>query len=315
MVAGAWEAPRIPGGPSARGRRVRAPRTSASAGWGSLAAPAVAGVFYAQAAWPPQRGESWRHAQPAAPGACPAPGAAVWAVSQQAPAGAQAGGPGLRTEAKTGRPALARAAPTWPRPPGLVERPASASLRQGPPGLSANVDGAPGEGGAPPRGPRRTAAACAAPRAPPLAPAPEAPGLLLVAPLNRQKSAALGRRVASACGLADDRGEQEKRGRVPSMPTRTAGLRDVRHRLRCMSTPQHTRWRRHIARWCSIWVRRWRRRGNFTSVADVRERLLAFMPSCNKTMAKPFKWTYKGRPLTGAGDGLFLPSTTSGSQF
>src|SRR5712691_2102639 len=33
-------------------------------------------------------------------------------------------------------------------------------------------------------------------------------------------------------------------------------------------------------------------RGNFTSVEDLRERILAFIAYCNKTMAKPFKWTY-----------------------
>jgi hypothetical protein len=45
-------------------------------------------------------------------------------------------------------------------------------------------------------------------------------------------------------------------------------------------------------------VRRLLRRGNFTSVEDLRERILAFIAYFNKTMAKPFKWTYKGRPLT-----------------
>ena len=45
-------------------------------------------------------------------------------------------------------------------------------------------------------------------------------------------------------------------------------------------------------------VRRLLRRGNFTSVADVWERILAFIAYFNQTMAKPFKWTYKGRPLT-----------------
>jgi len=45
-------------------------------------------------------------------------------------------------------------------------------------------------------------------------------------------------------------------------------------------------------------VRRLLQRGNFTSVADLRERILAFIAYFNQTMAKPFKWTYKGRPLT-----------------
>lgn len=45
-------------------------------------------------------------------------------------------------------------------------------------------------------------------------------------------------------------------------------------------------------------MRRVLKRGNFTSVEDLRERILAFIAYLNKTMAKPFKWTYKGRPLT-----------------
>ena len=47
-----------------------------------------------------------------------------------------------------------------------------------------------------------------------------------------------------------------------------------------------------------IVVRRLLKRGNFTSVADLQERILAFIAYFNKSMAKPFKWTYKGRPLT-----------------
>jgi hypothetical protein len=39
------------------------------------------------------------------------------------------------------------------------------------------------------------------------------------------------------------------------------------------------------------------RRGSFTSVADLREKLLAFIAYFNEVFAKPFKWTYTGRPL------------------
>jgi hypothetical protein len=33
------------------------------------------------------------------------------------------------------------------------------------------------------------------------------------------------------------------------------------------------------------------KRGNFTSVEDLRERILAFIAYFNTTMAKPFQWT------------------------
>ena len=43
--------------------------------------------------------------------------------------------------------------------------------------------------------------------------------------------------------------------------------------------------------------RRRLKRASFTSVEDLRQRLLAFMDYFNRTMAKPFQWTYTGRPL------------------
>jgi hypothetical protein len=39
-------------------------------------------------------------------------------------------------------------------------------------------------------------------------------------------------------------------------------------------------------------------RGSFTSVADLETKVLAFIDYYNRTMAKPFKWTYQGKALT-----------------
>ena len=82
------------------------------------------------------------------------------------------------------------------------------------------------------------------------------------------------------------------------MQTRAEFLSAASHRLRFLYTPKHTSWLNQIELWFSILVRRVLKRGNFTSVEDLRERILAFIASFNKTMAKPFKWTYTGRPLT-----------------
>jgi hypothetical protein len=246
----------------------------------------------------PHRVEDWRTATPDAPVACTAHVAAVCAVYPQAPAVAQDGGHGIRTEEKTGRPALERAAPPLPRKPGLVERPEDAYRRQGTQGLIAHCDVAPGEVVAPTSGPSRTEEDVAAPLARPIATDPEAPWLFLVDQLHTHTSEALVRLVASACGSTDDLGEKEQRGPWQSRSTRAAFLSDVSHRLRCMYPPKHTRWLNHIERWCSIVVRRLLRRGNCTSVEDLRERILPFIAYCNTPMATPFKWTYKGRPLT-----------------
>jgi putative transposase len=39
------------------------------------------------------------------------------------------------------------------------------------------------------------------------------------------------------------------------------------------------------------------RRGNFLSQADLKTRILDFIGYFNRTMAKPFQWTYKGKAL------------------
>lgn len=50
--------------------------------------------------------------------------------------------------------------------------------------------------------------------------------------------------------------------------------------------------------WFSILVRRLLKRASFTSTADLRQQLLAFIEYFNAHLAKPFKWTYTGKPLT-----------------
>jgi hypothetical protein len=49
--------------------------------------------------------------------------------------------------------------------------------------------------------------------------------------------------------------------------------------------------------WFSILVRKVIKRGNFTSVDDLKRKVLAFIEYYNRTMAKPFKWTYQGKAL------------------
>ncbi len=62
-------------------------------------------------------------------------------------------------------------------------------------------------------------------------------------------------------------------------------MSDVSHRIRFMYTPKHTSWLNQIELWFSILVRRLLKRGNFTSVEDLRERILAFIAYFNPIFA------------------------------
>lgn len=62
-------------------------------------------------------------------------------------------------------------------------------------------------------------------------------------------------------------------------------------------TPTHASWLNQIELFFSILSRRLLRRGIFTSKQDLKTQLLGFIERYNPT-AKPFAWTYAGKPLT-----------------
>jgi transposase len=81
------------------------------------------------------------------------------------------------------------------------------------------------------------------------------------------------------------------------MASRRTFLQNPTHRIRFVYTPKHTSWLNQIELWFSILSRKLLKRGNFISVEDLSQQILAFVEYFNRTMAKPFKWTYKGRAL------------------
>ena len=62
-------------------------------------------------------------------------------------------------------------------------------------------------------------------------------------------------------------------------------------------TPKHASWMNQGEIWLSILVRKVIKRGNFTSIQELKRKVLAFIEYYNRTMAKPFKWTYQGKAL------------------
>ena len=200
----------------------------------------------------------------------------------------------------TGIQALERAAPTKPMQVGRVERREFEYIRHGTRSLMANLEVATGRVVSPSIGPTRTEADWVAHIERTVASDAQAEWIFIVDQLNTHRSCGLVELVKRLCQLeisVDELGLKGKSGILANQATRQAFLEDQTHRIRFVYTPKHASWLNQIEIWFSILMRRLLKRASFSSVEELSERILAFIDYFNRVAAKPFEWTYTGRPL------------------
>jgi len=203
----------------------------------------------------------------------------------------------VSVDEKTGIQALERIHPDQPMSQGKLELHEFEYARHGTQTLIANFEVATGKVISPTIGDTRTEEDFVNHIRATVSTDSEAKWVFIADQLNTHKSASLVACVAELCGIKDSLGEKGKSGILQSMDSRAEFLQDTEHRIRFVYTPKHCSWLNQVEIWFGILSRRLLKRGSFASTEALNQRILAFIEFFNETLAKPFRWTYIGKPL------------------
>lgn len=130
-----------------------------------------------------------------------------------------------------------------------------------------------------------------------VATAPCARWVIVVDNLNVHCSESMVRFIAKREGIDESAlGKKKRSGILKSVASRMEFLSERTHRIRFVFLPKHSSWLNQIEIVFGIIQRRVIRHGSFRSVEALKDKLSQFIDYFNSTFAKPFNWTYTGRP-------------------
>jgi transposase len=190
------------------------------------------------------------------------------------------------TDEMTGLQALERIAPTQPMIAGKPARIEFEYERHGTLTLIGNFQVTTGELIAPTIGPTRTEADFASHIEQTVATDPSASWVFVTDNLNIHCSETLVKLVAKACEITTALGKKGVRGVLKSVASRSAFLSEASHRIRFVYTPKHSSWLNQIEVVFGVIMRKVIRRGSFTSVKDLRDKLLNFIAYFNRVCSR-----------------------------
>lgn len=204
----------------------------------------------------------------------------------------------LSVDEKTGMQALERNAPGLPLQVGMPEKHEVEYTRHGTQCLIANWDVAEGGCVQPTIGDRRTEEDFQKHIQQTVeAYAGDTKFRFVVDNLNTHCSETLVKYVAGFENTAQEElGKKGKVGILKNKATRTIYLQNTTHKISFIYTPKHCSWLNQIEIFFGILHKKVIKRGSFTSKEDLKDKVGKFITYFNETIAKPFKWTYGGKP-------------------